>query len=260
MGSGHYCFLERFCSIYHEWLRTMHLCYCTLLSSFKGGPKPFRFENFWTRDNTSWNVIFEAWNSSQTGSPAHRLIRKIWATRSALRRRNKACFGTIHTQIQQLRHQLDYIQQLAPSDLQYEAELTVRTQLQEEMKREEMLWHQKSRINWLTTKDLNTKHFHVSTLIRRRRNCIEALQTAGGRWLQRRKEIGDLFVQHFKDIYKSSNPKTAWSLEDLFQPVISSADNVMLCSIPSAKEIHMAVASIGASKAPGPDGMTALFF
>jgi hypothetical protein len=34
----------------------------------------------------------------------------------------------------------------------------------------------------------------------------------------------------------------------------------MLCAIPTETEIHAALASLGASKAPGPDGFTALFY
>lgn len=152
------------------------------------------FENFWSRDPTSWNVINEAWSSPQTDSPAHSLIRKIWATKLALRRWNKECFGHIHTKLQHLRDQLYVIQRLPPSEMKYEAELAIRQQLHEEMRREELLLQQKSRITWLATKDLNTKHFHLSTIIRRRRNCIEAIQTSGVRWLQRRKDTGDIFV------------------------------------------------------------------
>ena len=41
---------------------------------------------------------------------------------------------------------------------------------------------------------------------------------------------------------------------------ISDAENVILCSIPSESEIHASLASLGVSKAPGPDGFTALFY
>ncbi len=34
----------------------------------------------------------------------------------------------------------------------------------------------------------------------------------------------------------------------------------MLCAIPTEAEIHAALASLGASKALGPDGFTALFY
>lgn len=94
------------------------------------------------------------------------------------------------------------------SDLQYEAELVNRTKLQEEMRREELLWQQKPRNTWLTTTDLNT-HFHLSTLIRHRRNTIDSIKSSTGRWMHRRKDIGDTFVLHFSYMYKTSNPELA---------------------------------------------------
>lgn len=109
---------------------------------------------------------------------------------------------------------------MPPSDTQYEAELAIRTQVQEEMRREEMLWHQKSKITWLITKDLDTRHFHLSTLIRR---TIDSIKTSTGRWLNRRRDGGDIFVQHFTDIYKTL------SIGEIIHPVITSNDNFMLC-------------------------------
>lgn len=47
-------------------------------------------------------------------------------------------------------------------------------------RQEETLWRQKSRITWLRTLDLNTKIFDLSTLVRRQRNCIEALKKDTG--------------------------------------------------------------------------------
>lgn len=155
---------------------------------------------------------------------------------------------------------MDAIQHLPPSDAQYEAEIALRSQIYEEARWEELLWKNKSRITWLTTKDLNTKHFHLSTIIRRRSNRIDAIKTSTGHWKYHRKHIGDLFLQHFKDIYKTSNPDLAIGIEELIQPTITPTDNLMLCNLPTKKEIHIAVKSIGAHKAPSPDGMTAHFF
>ncbi|GLT66683.1 hypothetical protein SLA2020_390370 [Shorea laevis] len=138
--------------------------------------------------------------------------------------------------------------------------MTMRKALQEELKREELLWKHKSRVTWLTTKDLNTKFFHLSTIIRRRRNAIEFLKTAEGVWLGERREIGDHFLNVFKSLYRSSFPNFPRDLEGLITPVISEAENFALCQVPDEAEVLAALKSMGSYKAPGPDGMTALFF
>lgn len=85
-------------------------------------------------------------------------------------------------------------------------ELHLQSLLDEYLHQEEALWKSKSRELWLTGVDLNTKFFHTSTLIRRRRNSITLLQSPNSGWLSDRKDIGDCFVNNFKDIFTSTNP------------------------------------------------------
>lgn len=49
---------------------------------------------------------------------------------------------------------------------------------------EELLWLQKSRNECLKVGDGNTKFFHTSTLIKRRRNKVEALLDDHGAWVE----------------------------------------------------------------------------
>ena len=46
--------------------------------------------------------------------------------------------------------------------------------------KEEALWAQKSRCQWLSQGDKSTRYFHLSTLARRRRNTILALKDDEG--------------------------------------------------------------------------------
>lgn len=125
------------------------------------------------------------------------------------------------------------------------------------MKREELHWKQKSRETWLTSLDLNTKYFHLSTVIKRRRNAIDFLIQESGLWTLDENEIGQAFVT----TTQTSTPHLTYpSVQNLFPPCINSKDNQFLSSIPDNLEIQQAVFSLGSLKAPGPDGMPCLFY
>lgn len=96
--------------------------------------------------------------------------------------------------------------------------------------------------------------------MRRRRNSIEFIKDLGGRWLNSWDDIGKAFVANFSNLFSSSNPAIPDSLDNLISPVISLEENEWLCSIPQAEEIWEAIKHLGDHKAPGLDGLTALFY
>ncbi|KAK9028322.1 hypothetical protein V6N11_068129 [Hibiscus sabdariffa] len=59
---------------------------------------------------------------------------------------------------------------------------TLKKELSEVLLQEEKLWHQKSRCKWITNGDRNTKFFHASTLVRRRKNTIRRLKLDKKNW------------------------------------------------------------------------------
>ena len=128
------------------------------------------------------------------------------------------------------------------------------------MIREESLWKQKSHTKWLPATDLNTKFFHLSTIVRRRRNAIDFLKNQQGNWISGREDIGKCFVDFFTGLFTSSNPSIPNNLDGLISPSLSQDDIEMLTKIPTADEIKKVVFSMGSNKSPGADGMPALFF
>ncbi len=74
-------------------------------------------------------------------------------------------------------------------------------ELEEWLEQDELKWRQKSRELWLKEGDRNSKFFHLSTLIRRRKNFINEIKTEHGSWLQSRTDIGNYFTEKFKDLY-----------------------------------------------------------
>lgn len=62
----------------------------------------------------------------------------------------------------------------------------------------------RSREVWLKEGDRNSKFFHVSTVIKRRRNQILTVKSEIC-WLSDEKEIGNFFFQNFQHLYASDN-------------------------------------------------------
>lgn len=52
---------------------------------------------------------------------------------------------------------------------------------------------------WLTTSDLNTQYFHLSTAIRQRHNNVDTIKCADGTWVNDRTGIGDQFCNFFSE-------------------------------------------------------------
>lgn len=128
-----------------------------------------------------------------------------------------------------------------------------------ELQSEEEFWRLKSRKVWRTTHDLNTKHFHLSMIIRRRCNTIKFIKNSEGSWISSRAEIGDHILHHFQVMFSSTVLLIPDDLDHLILPQISGKANDELCLIPTDLEILEDIRDIGSNKSLGPDGMTGFF-
>jgi hypothetical protein len=223
-------------------------------------PRPFKFEEFWTLDPTCGLVIKAAWKHFVSGSPAVCLVKKLAQTKAALKRWNTQHFGKIQTKIKSTLFKIDQVQQAPPCPQATLQESLLKKNLNDLLLKEESLWRSKYRETWLQCRDLNTKYFHSSTLIRRRSNAVNFLKISNGAWVSDRAEIGGTFVQHFSSPFSSSAPPIDEAMLNLFDPVIFAEDNIFLCATPTDEKVVQALSSLGSTKAPGPNGFTALFF
>lgn len=65
------------------------------------------------------------------------------------------------------------------------------------LEQEFVFWKQKSRLQWLLDGDRNTKFFHLTTVMGRRRNKIERLKNSVGVFVEEAKGIKALAVRLF---------------------------------------------------------------
>ena len=89
--------------------------------------------------------------------------------------------------------------------------------------------------------DQNSRFFHLSTLVQRRRNRIKEIKLEDGSWINNRSDIQSYFEENFKTLYRTSEPHVPRDLENLIAPCISEEVNLELCRIPSREEIRNVV-------------------
>ena len=138
--------------------------------------------------------------------------------------------------------------------------MEVSRKLQEAYKDEEEYWHQKSRNMWYSSRDLNTKFYHSLTKQRRVRNRIVGLYDVEGNWITENNGVEKFVVDYFEELFTTTSPSKFDDFLSEVTPGITPQMNQRLLRIAIEEEVREALFMMHPEKAPGPDGMTALFF
>ena len=82
-------------------------------------------------------------------------------------------------------------------------EINVNDKLVELYHREEIMWRQRSRVQWLSEGDKNSKYFHQRASMRRRKNIVRTLTRQDGQATDDRVEMQNMVDDFYKNLYTS---------------------------------------------------------
>ena len=111
--------------------------------------KPFPFKPMWTKDETSKEIVENAWKTRVDSPQSLKLDKKLDATKRDLKRWNKSCFGNSRERIKELEQKIAQIQSLEATKENLELEASLNLELDERLAREDLKWKQKSREIWI---------------------------------------------------------------------------------------------------------------
>lgn len=225
-----------------------------LYSSQPSMPKPFRFESMWVTHPGTGSIIQTAWHKSSS------FLARFKNTKLALKVWNRKTFGLVQDRIRQLKDLLLDLQSQPSTVRTSEAETTLQFELNEYLKREELLWRDKAKSRWIEAGDANTRFFHLTTVIHRRYNSINRILASNNQWLHSRGAIGQEFECFFRELFTSIRPRFPIRLHGLLNQCVTEVMNQQLIVVPSSHEILLALKQMGNLKSPGPDGFNVLFF
>jgi hypothetical protein len=121
--------------------------------------------------------------------------------------------------------------------------------------KEELLWLQRSRINWLKEGDRNTRFFHQKAVWRARRNKIKKLKDLDGAWKDSPSDMERMANSYFQELFTRDPTLQPDALLNLTHEKVTPDMNIDLCKDFSDEEIGDALFQIGPLKAPGVDAL-----
>lgn len=218
----------------------------------------FRFQSAWLTNESFKEVVKGAWAEGRdwnTGKETFVNDAKTW---------NKVCFGNIFRRKERIFRRLKGIDRAiaAGSSNSFDSiQNSLWKEYEDILIQEEIYWAQIARCNWLSMGDKNTGFFHESAKMKRKRLKIEMLKRDDGEWTSDQDTIRDIAVNYFKNLYSEEMNTGVGFLHGISGfPRLEYSDILNIQREPLDQEIKEVVFSMGSLKAPGPDGLHALFF
>uniref|UniRef100_A0A2N9IJ26 Reverse transcriptase zinc-binding domain-containing protein n=1 Tax=Fagus sylvatica TaxID=28930 RepID=A0A2N9IJ26_FAGSY len=226
----------------------------SVTTSLRPRRKHFRFEEMWTMDPSCEETVRQAWVKTQHGTPMYQVTEKIKTSRADLKEWSFTHFGSVRYLIETKSQQLQREEELVPEAQNVPLLKKLREELTILFAKEEKMWKQRSRTQWLQSGDRNTRFFHCQATQRRRRNSIQQLRDNDGVWRSSEAEIEQLLVSYYSDLFTTSSPGDFEEVIDGVKKVVTGEMNDMLVAEFTASEIELALKQMAPLKAPSPDG------
>ncbi|KAL5571808.1 hypothetical protein UlMin_021405 [Ulmus minor] len=271
-GFGNIDWMDRFPNTKVEHLAAICFDHRPLLFSFgnhlvadRCGKKKrvnrFHFEEAWSNDPGCGELVKSCWEVPATMSSADSLLDKLdWCGRK-LQRWGRDKFKRLGKDISGLKKALDRLSS-SHSRQDWEEANKVQKQLVSLLHKEEKYWKQRSRVSWLRDGDKNTKFFHRKASNKRFKNEILGICDENGCWQTEVGLVKSVFRDYFSAIFNSSNPSSELikKVTDSIPCRVSEEENSYILRPFVVDDVKAALFDMNPTKAPGFDGLPALFF
>lgn len=115
----------------------------------------FRYEQMWEAHEDFQARIDQHWQGPRAATVSG-LKEKLGSLLNTLRKWNKETFGNVRTEIRKLKKELQNLHNASLRSGPSHAEIKINDRSIELYHREEIMWHQRERIMWLSAGDKNT--------------------------------------------------------------------------------------------------------
>ena len=156
--------------------KPLWLAFDDVNTRFYRAQKPFRFEAMWLKDDRCEDVVHSAWDRCLEGEAMGKVLAKVDDCQIQLKLWDKSTFGNICIELAQKRKQLLKAEGESMGGRGHTRVKALTKEIKKLMDKEEVMWHQRAKNDWLKFGDQNTKYFYYRATERNKRNFISGLK------------------------------------------------------------------------------------
>ena len=216
------------------------------------GGNGFKFEESWLLWDDCERMVANSWIFGHEGAGL---------AMSSIKAKIENCGVDLHAwgssktkpdvdEIKRLQAMLESMNKREPSEEIRAEYLEASRSLDALLLKQEIFWHQCSRVSWLKYGDKNTKYFHSKASQRRRRNFIMGIRDKQNNWVEEMDDIVEVATNYFETIFTLGSSSRMEECIDLVPHKVTDDMRDFLSSEYNADEIKAALFQMGPTKAP----------
>ena len=222
--------------------------------------KSLHFEAMWAKNAECKTIIENSWGMDLDLSTLEGIMSNLSGCAVELMKWSSKVFGQIPKKIQEKRNALNSLT-LQDNDGSLSTEINcLRWEINDLLDNEEIYWGQRAKAHWLREGDKNTSFFHTQASECRKQNTILGIWDSRGRWCDGKDSITQAAIDYFNNIYASASPLGIDEIIDAIPTWVTEEMNENLNRSFTREEVAIPLKQIHPIKAPGPDGMSAIFY
>ncbi|MCH85996.1 hypothetical protein A2U01_0006849, partial [Trifolium medium] len=216
--------------------------------------RDFKFENSWLQEEALEGVVQAGWEKDGAGG----LMERLQNCTNEMNDWGRQLHNKYRVEIEECRRELEFLRD-TDQHLQGQRYEEVQKRMSILLAQEEAFWKQRAKIYRLHEGDTNSRFFHATTSVKRKRNKITKLQNNEGEVVQNQLDICGVAKNYFEQLFSMNQNNSGVDIEYIM-PSITNLQNDKLIAPFQIREFKEALFAMHSDKAPGPDGLNPAFF